>query len=80
MVTTIVLKHGSETAPFYLKMDHRVAPICHHLIAPSPRKNSCPRQKHLLGVVVIILNFQDDRPENSQKQPENAHFWTLNWP
>ena len=26
MVRTIVLKHGSITAHFYLKMDHRVAP------------------------------------------------------
>ena len=24
------------------------------------------------------MNFQDDGPENSQKQPKNGHFWTLN--
>ena len=31
-------------------------------------------------LAAIILIFQDDLPENTQKQPKKGHFWTLNWP
>ena len=35
------------------------------------------QRKHLLGVAAIVLNFHDDRPENS---PKKSQFWTLNQP
>ena len=51
--------------------------ICHHLIAQSLWKNNGPHWKHLHGTPTIVLNFHDDRPENS---PKTAIFWTLTWP
>ena len=89
MVTTIVLKHGSKSAPFYLKMN----PAWHHGVvhallnthlpsfdSPIAMKKNGPHRKHLLGVAAIVLNFQDDRPENSRKQPKSGHFSTVNRP
>ena len=43
MVTAIVLKRGSKTPPFHLKMDHRVAPrrgtrFIEHTLGPLSRR------------------------------------------
>ena len=51
-------------------IEHPFAILC----SPITMKEQGPHRKHRLGVAAIVLNFQDDRPENSPKQPENGHF------
>ena len=48
-------------------------PICHHLIAQSPWKNNGPHCKRPRNTAVIVLSFQDDRPEISPKRALFVH-------
>ena len=52
-------------------------PSCNPLTGQSLWKKNGPHWRRLLDAPVIIMNFQDDRPENRLK---TAIFWTLNCP
>ena len=59
------------TMPWYMPY---WTPICHSLIAQLPWKNNGPHCLRPFDTPAIVLNFQDDRPENGKKNPKTAIF------